>query len=276
VLITANSELLLVSPQTLEPERKISVKPNQIAAIREQEGILYALSEPGVKPVTLSSYDLARGTLIERKELPGFDYTLGTPLRVAAISNEQLAVLQGDAKPLGVSEKNSTLAICTQRDGITCNAVPLPMPVANFQVSGNSLLFVSDGFADHSSKGLNQCIAKLSLATLQVDPKAYCRPDAGVRYSMATLGSDLVLGYSGYGARRGWIDDGLVVSKSSSISVWEAKSGRLAAIAPLPHGKSFTLSASVIRADTSGKKRFLFYNPTEGGEILVYDLSSLM
>jgi hypothetical protein len=92
---------------------------------------------------------------------------------------------------------------------------------------------------------------------------------------MSTLGSDFVVGYSGYGARRGWLDEGLVVSKSSSISIWDANLARLVAIAPLPYGKSFTLSASVVRADTSGRKRFLFYNPTDGDEILLYDLSSL-
>jgi hypothetical protein len=275
LLITANSELLLVSPQTLELERKISVRPNHIAAVREQEGTLYALSEQGYKPVTLTSYHLSTGALAQTKEFPNLDYNLDTHLRLDVISNEQLAVLQSDAKPLGVSERNSTLAICTRQDGTICKTVPIPMPVANFLVSGESLLFVSDDFADHNFKSRNQCIAKLSLTTLQVDSQAYCRRDAGVHYSIGTLGRDFVLGYSGYGARQGWLDDGLVVGKSSSISVWEAKSGRLIAIAPLPRGKSFTQSASVIRADTSGKKRFLFYNPMEGREILLYDLSSL-
>lgn len=154
------------------------------------------------------------------------------------MSNERLAVLENDAKPVGVPETNSTLAIGTRRDVMACSTVPIPMPVANYLASGDSLLFVSDDFADHSSKSLNQCIAKLSLSVLELNPQAYCRPDAGVHYSMATLGDDFVLGYSGYGARRGWLDDGLLVSKASSISIWEAKSGQLLAIAPLSHGKS--------------------------------------
>lgn len=275
LVITAGSELLLFSPQTLELERKISVRPNRVAAIREQDGILYALSEPGHKPVTLTGYDLAKGTPAQKFELSMLDYALDKPLQVAAISKEQLAVVQSDAKSLGVLGRNSTLAVCTEQHGTACNNVPLPMPVANFVIFGDSLLFVSGDFADHSPKARNQCVARLSLATLQVDPQAYCRPGAGVHYSIAALGKDFVLGYSGYGAKRGWLDDGLVVSKSSSISVWDAKTGQLVAVAPLSHGGSFTLPASVIQADTSGKKRFLFYNPMEGREILFYDLSSL-
>lgn len=273
--ITAQSDLLLFSPRALEFERKISVRPNHIATTQDQGGILYALSGPGFKPVTVTSYDLAKGTPAQRMELSTSDYGVSTLLRVAALSNEQLAVLQSDAKPLAVSMRNSTVAICAQARGMSCKTVPLPMPVANFLVSDDSLLFVSADFADHSPKARNQCIAKLSLATLQLDPQAYCRPDAEVHYSIATLGNDFVIGYSGYGTRRGWLDDGLVVSKSSSISVWDAKSGRLMATAPLAYGTGFTLSASVIRADTSGKKRFLFYNPREGREILLYDLSAL-
>jgi hypothetical protein len=275
LIIIRHSELLLVTPQTLELERKISVEGADIAAVWEEDDMVYALSEPGYKPVALASYQLATGALVQKKVLPSLDYKLGTSIQVAVISNERLAVLQSEAKPLGVSERNSTLAICNQRDGLPCKSVTLPMPVANFLVFGESLLFVSDDFPDHSSRSRNQCIAKLSLATLEIDPLEYCRPDAGVHYSMSTLGNDFVVGYSGYGARRGWLDEGLVVGKSSSISVWDAKSARLVAIAPIPYGKSFTLSASVVRADTSGRKRFLFYNPTEGDEILLYDLSSL-
>ena len=273
--ITAQSDLLLFSPRTLEFERKISVRPNRIATIQGQEGVLYALSQPGHKPVTVTSYNLATGSPVRRTELSTLDYSPSTLLQVAAVSDEELAFLQSDTKPVGVSVRNSTLAICPQTPRMSCTTVPLPMPAANFLVSGDSLLFVSSDFADRSPMARNQCVARLSLATLQVDPQAYCRPDNGVHYSIATLGNDFVLGYSGYAARRDWLDDGLVVSKLSDISVWDAKSGQLVAIAPLSHGRNFTLPASVIRADTSGKKRFLFYNATEGHAILLYDLSPL-
>jgi hypothetical protein len=275
LVIEAQSELLLVSPQTLETEKKISVTPNHIAAIDEVDGILYTLSGPDDGPVALTSYRLSSGDLVQRSTLHGLGYRPGTTLRVAAVSAGKVAVLESDIKPLGVSENKSTLAVCTQGSERVCNSVQLPMPVANFVVSGEFAFFVSDEFADHGIESRHQCVAKLPLDSLEISAQAYCRTDAGVHYSVGILDSSFILGYSGYGARRGWLDDGLAVSKSSSISVWDAQSARLIAIAPLPHGKSFTLSASAIRVDTSGEKRFLFYNPMEGNEVLIYDLSSL-
>lgn len=274
LVINANTEVLLINPETLDFDGKISVKPDHIAAMWERDDILYALSEPGHKPLTLTSYRMSTGAMI-RKTFLEFDYSQARPLRVAAIPNNQLAFLQNDVEPLGVPRRNSAVAICAQQQELTCKTVPLGIPVANFLVLDDSLLFVSDDFPDRSAKSRKQCIGKLSLSTLQVNPDAYCRPDAGVHYSIAVLGSNLILGYSGYGARRGWLDDGMVASKSRSTSIWERKSGRLTAIAPVPGRKSFDLTSSVIRADTSGTKRFLFFNQAEDGEILLYDVGSV-
>jgi len=276
LVITRAGVLLLLDAETLNAERTISVEPYNVVGVSEEDGTVYALSKPGYRPVTLAAFDLHTGSQAQQRELPGLDYSLGTSTEVKILSKNQVLFIQTEMRPITVPGRNSAVTLCAaQQDSLVCKTMRTAIPIASSRVSGDSLLLVSGDFADHGSKSRNQCIERLSLSTLQIDTQVYCRPDAGVHYSVAAIGNDFVLGYSGYGASWGWLDDGLLVNKSSSISIWEAKSARLMAIAPLPHEKSFTLPASVIRADTSGKKRFLFYNPTESREILLYDLSSL-
>jgi hypothetical protein len=266
--------LLLVDPHTLSVERKISVEPYDIAAVSEENNIVYALSRRGTRPLILTNYYLSTGNLAQKYELPELSYGADISTAVVVTSKKQTIFVQSDLNPITAPKKNSTITLCMQEDRMMCKTVTANLPIATFRTSGDSLLFVSGEFADRRPKSRNQCIERMSDSTLQIDTRAYCRPDAGVHYSLATLGSDLVLGYSGYGAYYAWLD-GLMVNKSSSISVWDAKSGRLVAVAPLPYGKSFTLTASVIQADISEKKRFLFYNAQEGSQILLYDLSQL-
>lgn len=267
--------VFLIDPQTLDIQSKISVGSSfNVAGISDENATIYAISARGSKPATLTNYDLRTGNLTKKTVLPELNYEASVVTVAAGGPNGQTILVQRDMQPLTVPQRNSTVTLCGS-DGVACKTVPVSMPVSSFCTSGDSLLLVSDDFADHGSKSRSQCVGKLNLSTLRIDPQAYCRPDTGVHYSIAAVGNDLVVGYSGYGAKRGWLDDGLVVNKSSSLSVWDTKSGKLIGIADLPHGKSFTLTAAAIQADASGKKRFLFYNSEEGNEILIYDLSSL-
>jgi hypothetical protein len=271
VVCGSPGHLLVLDGDTFEVKREIGLDKwtNTYDFVASEDGErVYVVGLTRGKGVSLTQYAFSTSTLVRQSILPELDdcYPISLALALNGASVDLAIYGSVGGGSYGV------IAVCQDHDTLSCRSIRSKNGVGQleFSTSGNAL-FVSSSFADRSLGSRHDCIRRLSVATLQVNQHAYCT-EYGAHYALAIIQNRFVLGYSGY-ATYNWVTE-TTKNLTESVSIWDAASGRLLAVAKCPSTLGSPQTAVKIIPERSGKMQFLVFN-TFGADIFLFDFSLL-
>ncbi len=272
-VVSCNPDGHLTVSQLTQPQSRKEVQfgpDGQVSdfAVNEREKLLYVVSVTQKGAVVLSTYSFERGNRLQSQTL---STSLEFPVVSIAISDDGNAIAVAVSDPLNRKMRGS-IVVCAKNGGDTeCRETMEKYGIAETSfLTRNILLFVTSSFAGRGNRA--DCVQEMDVSSRTIDPHAFCREGTGVHYSLATIGRDAVVGFTGTASYNGFLET--TKATNNDFTVWNVESRRVVATTNNINMSGFQGGIRLV-ADKTGAARFLGFQRL-GSTVFLYDALSLL